>query len=172
MTLTPFLDAPMVIQMHVSAALLAVMLGPVALWRRSRDRWHRLAGYGWVLAMTLTALSSFGIRGFAVLGPFSPIHLLSIVVLVSLWQGVRAARRGDITAHQKTLRGLYWRGLCVAGLFTFLPGRLMSEALLGGRSDLAYAVIAAAGSALVIQALWPRFMTRIGDTSGAGRGTV
>jgi len=39
---------------------------------------------GW--AMALTAISSFWITSFGVVGPFSPIHLLSVVTLVGLDQ--------------------------------------------------------------------------------------
>jgi hypothetical protein len=56
---------------------------------------------------------------------FSPIHLLSIFVLVMLWRGVRAALAHDVARHQKTMRATYFLGLVITGLLTFIPGRTM-----------------------------------------------
>lgn len=103
-----------------------MILGPLALWRRSRDHWHKWLGYAWVLAMGATALSSFGILGRNFIGPFSPIHFLSVFTLWGLWQGVNAARHRRIAKHQKEMKDLYFWAIGVAGLLTFLPGRRMS----------------------------------------------
>ncbi len=126
MTLAPLLDAPVAVQIHVCAAICAVVLGPIALWRRSRDRWHRRFGYGWVVAMALTALSSFGISDAPVIGPFSPIHALSVFTIWGLWQGLRAAHQRRILRHQNEMRGLYFWTMGIAGLLSFLPGRRMN----------------------------------------------
>ena len=40
MTLAPFLDAPVYIQLHASTAALAVVLGPIVILRNRRDRLH------------------------------------------------------------------------------------------------------------------------------------
>ena len=77
--------------------------------------------------MAVTASSSFGILDIWVIGPFSPIHALSVFTLWSLWQGVNAARQRRIAAHQQTMKGLYFWAMGVAGLFTFLPGRIMNQ---------------------------------------------
>jgi uncharacterized membrane protein len=44
MTFDILIAAGPVITLHVVAAILAVLLGPMALYRRSRDIWHRVAG--------------------------------------------------------------------------------------------------------------------------------
>lgn len=126
MTLSPLLTAPIAVQIHVGAALCAIVLGPLALWRRSRDRWHKHLGYAWVTAMAMTALSSFGISDAPIVGPFSPIHALSAFTVWGLWQGVNAARQRRIAQHQTEMRRLYFCAIGVAGLFTFLPGRRMN----------------------------------------------
>jgi uncharacterized membrane protein len=70
-----------VIAIHMSAALLATAIGPVALWARRQGSHtaalHRGAGYAWVTLMVLTALSAVFIRHspLALLGGFSLIHL-------------------------------------------------------------------------------------------------
>lgn len=126
MTLAPFLNAPFVIQLHIIAALMALSLGPVALLRRSRDRVHRLAGRAWIAAMAVTALSSFFIYTIRLVGPFSPIHILSIITLVGLWEGLRQVRAGRIADHKRTMMSLYVFGMGIPGLFTLLPGRIMN----------------------------------------------
>jgi uncharacterized membrane protein len=142
MSLDPILNASLVIQLHVIAALCAVIVGPLVLFRRSRDAWHKRLGYVWVIAMAGTALSSFGISEAPVLGPLSPIHALSFFTLLSLWHGINAARQGRIAAHQKEMRGLYFWAIGIAGLFTFLPGRRMNTALFGDASTFGFLVMA------------------------------
>ena len=151
MTLTPFLTAPLHIQMHAVAALLAIGLGPVALYRTRRDALHKWIGRTWVAAMAVTALSSFLIWNFGLIGPFSPIHLLSVLALWSLWQGLAYIRRGNPAAHAAVFRSLYWRGLCVAGLFNFLPGRTMNRSLLPDMPEAGYGVIALGLTVLLAQ---------------------
>lgn len=125
------LIAPPVL-VHITAACLALVLGPFALLRRSRDIWHKVFGYGWVLAMVVTAISSFWITGFQVIGPYSPIHGLSLFVLYGLAAAIWQVRRGRVDAHRATMQGLYVYAVCITGLFTLIPGRLMNTLVLGG----------------------------------------
>ncbi len=141
MTLDPFLAAPVHIQIHAAAAVLAIGLGPLAILRRRRDRLHKIAGYTWVAAMLVTALSAFTITSFGVVGPFSPIHLLAVLALWSLWRGMAAILRGDVRLHRTVMESLYWRGLILAGLFNFLPGRTTSRAIFPEMPEAGYAVI-------------------------------
>jgi len=137
----PLFNAPPAIQVHVAAAMLAVMLTPVALWRRRRDRLHRLVGYAWVTGMAVAALSSFAITEFGVLGPFSPIHALSVATLAGLVAGVRAAIRGDARGHRAAMTQLSL-ALVVAGLFTLAPGRIAHAMVMGGTGWAGFAVVA------------------------------
>jgi uncharacterized membrane protein len=121
MTFDPLLAAPAIVQLHVAGALAALVVGPLAWARRQRDIWHKGLGRLWVGTMAVVALSSFGIHDARVIGPFSPIHLLSVLVLWSLWQGVAAARAGQRADHAQTMRALYVWGLVVPGVFTLLP---------------------------------------------------
>ena len=129
MTIQPFLAAGPTIQLHVVAAVLAVALGPIALARRSRDRWHKCAGYAWVLSMAALAASGLFIHSIRMVGPFSPIHLLSFLTLWQLWLGVREARAGKIAAHRYRMQAIYMLALMLTGAFTLSPGRLMSRIL-------------------------------------------
>jgi uncharacterized membrane protein len=155
MTLLPLLSAPPIIQVHVICAILAVVMGPPALVRRSRDRWHRGLGQVWVAAMAGTAVTSFFINEARIVGPFSAIHVLSVITLAGLWQGVSAARAGRIAEHRVVMLRLYTFAVLTAGTFTLLPGRRMSESLFPAApwaGFIAVSVVAALGIWLVWRA--------------------
>ncbi|MEW9920059.1 DUF2306 domain-containing protein [Marimonas sp. MJW-29] len=116
---------------HALAAVGALGIGTVQLLTPKGTTVHRVLGRAWVLAMGFVAVSSFIIYELRLIGPFSPIHLLSIYTIGSLFVGVRAARRGNISLHRATMRSLYWLALVVAGLFTLLPGRVMHSVVFG-----------------------------------------
>lgn len=156
MTLTPFLDAPLIIQLHALSAIAALLIGPVALFRRRRDRWHRLAGRMWVIAMALTALSAAFIFEIRLIGPFSPIHLLIPLTLFSLWRGVNFARRGQIEAHSRQMRGLYFSAIGIAGLFTLLPGRMISQIVAPQAPWIGFAVAFVLFGGIYLVSRWGR----------------
>jgi uncharacterized membrane protein len=134
MTLEPLFNAPFVVQLHALPALTAFGLGIVQLAVPKGTLPHRTLGWIWVLLMALVALSSFFIHTICTLGPFSAIHLLSIVTLVALPMGVRAARNHDIRSHRKSMLRLFTGALLIAGFFTFLPGRIMHDVAFGTHS--------------------------------------
>lgn len=142
MTFEPLFSAPTAIQIHVAAALLAVVLTLVQLSRNVGGRSHRRRGYAWVCAMAVTSLSSFWIAEIRLIGPFSPIHLLSIYVLYTLYSGVIAARQRKIKAHRAWLNSCAFWGLGVAGLFTLIPDRRLSEILFPNSPYLGFAFAA------------------------------
>ena len=123
---------PLPIAPHALIALGAFGLGIVQLVRRKGDRAHRALGWVWVAAMGFVAASGFFIHTIRLVGPFSPIHILSVVALVSLWLGVKAAREGNIRRHKGYMLSLFALALVVTGGFTLLPGRAMHGVLFGG----------------------------------------
>lgn len=132
MTLTPLFNATPVIQIHTALAVFAVALTIAIFTIRRGSPAHRILGWIWVLSMAGVALSSFWISDIRLIGPFSPIHLLSVFVLLQLVSAVRAARSGQVQRHRQTMRGLVFGALIGAGAFTFLPGRVMYQIFLGG----------------------------------------
>ena len=82
--------------------------------------------------MALVAISGFFIHETQVIGIFSPIHLLLVLVLVTLWRAIRHVRRGNDPAHRRAMILLYWLSLYLTGLFTFWPGRIMYHVVTGG----------------------------------------
>jgi uncharacterized membrane protein len=153
MNLAPLLDAPPVIQLHVAAAILSVVVGPVAIFRRSRDIVHRVAGRFWIACMAVTAVSSFWISENPLFWRFSIIHVLSAVTLVSLVGAVRAIRSGDVARHGATMRALYAQALMLAGAFTFFPGRRMSQTFFPGAPWIGLAVMLVV-ALLAVWLLW------------------
>ena len=126
-----------IIAVHMTAAILAVATGPVALWARlgsaKRPRLHRAFGYAWVTLMLLTAVSALFIRDFALpnVNGYTPIHLLVPVTLVMLVVAFGFLLRGNINGHRKTMQRLYIGACLVAGGFTLLPSRYLGQLLWG-----------------------------------------
>ena len=113
---------------HLLTVIPALPLGAWLLVRRKGDRLHKALGRIWAAMMLVTAASSFGLH--YVTAGLSPIHALSALVLVSVPLAVRNARRGRIAAHKRAMTIVY-ASLVIAGAFTFLPGRLLGQWLLG-----------------------------------------
>lgn len=132
MSLTPLLTASPAIQIHAFAAMLAFAVGVVQLAGPKGTLPHRMLGWSWVAAMLVTAGSSFWIHELRIMGPWSPIHLLSILTLATLPLAVLAARRHRVGWHSIGMVAIFGGGLVVAGLFTLVPGRVMHAVLLGG----------------------------------------
>jgi uncharacterized membrane protein len=121
------------IAVHLATALPALVIGAVVLWRPKGTAQHRLLGRIWAGLMLTTAIASAFIRapGAGIAGTgYSVIHLFTIWTLVSLPIAVWAARKGKVESHMNAMRGLYI-GLCVAGAFTLIPGRLLGNWVLG-----------------------------------------
>ncbi len=131
MNIEPFLNASPAIQIHMTAAIAALVLGAFVLWRRKGGAAHKRNGRIWVGLMMVTALSGFFIHEIRMWGNYSPIHIISFLVPISLAYGIREARSGRIAAHQTTMKSAYAGGMIIAGGFTFLPGRLSHEIFLG-----------------------------------------
>ncbi len=124
-----------VIAVHMTAALLAIATGPVALWARKgatqRPKLHRAFGYAWVSLMLVAATSAIFIRDYRLpnIAGYTPIHVLIPVVYFSLLGSFRALAQGNIVRHKKIMQGLYVGACLVAGGFTLLPGRYLGDLL-------------------------------------------
>ena len=131
MSLAPLLNASPAIQLHAFATLAAFVLGVVQLTAPKGTLPHRTLGWVWVALMAMVAGSSFFIHEIRLWGPWSPIHIPSIFSLVMLALGVRYARRHRVRRHRVTMVSVFAGALTVAGLFTFVPGRIMHAVLFG-----------------------------------------
>ncbi|NVO05719.1 MAG: DUF2306 domain-containing protein [Rhodoferax sp.] len=125
------------IAVHTTAALAALLTGPVALWARkgatTRPILHRAFGYAWVTLMLLTATSALLIRdhGLPNLAGYTPIHLLVPYTLYGIVAAFWYLRRRNIAKHRQTMQQLYVGACLVAGAFTLLPGRLLGQLVWG-----------------------------------------
>ena len=131
MSLAPLLDAPAATQLHAFAAMTAFALGLVQLVAPKGTLPHRTIGWTWVALMLIVAASSFWIHNMKLWGIWSPIHLISIFVLVMLPLAVLAAHRHDVRRHQRAMISLFAGALLIAGIFTLAPGRIMHAVVFG-----------------------------------------
>ena len=128
------------IAVHMTAAILALATGPVALWarkgREQRPKLHRAFGYAWVTLMLVTAVSAIFISGDAgwhvkLLGlGLGPIHLLIPLTIGMLAVAFWFLFKGNIKGHRTTMSRLYIGACVVAGAFTLAPNRYLGDLLL------------------------------------------
>jgi uncharacterized membrane protein len=95
-SLAPLLNAAPPISLHAFAAMAAFALGVVQLAAPKGTLPHRTLGF-------TVALSSFWIHQIRLLGPWSPIHLLSILTLVTVPLGVWKAHRHEVADHRRVM---------------------------------------------------------------------
>lgn len=125
------------IAIHLSAALAATVVGPLALWARlgraQHPRLHRAFGYAWVTLMVVTAVSAIFIRSTTIINinGYTPIHILIPLVFGLLVLAFWFLARGNINGHRKTMLRIYIGGCIVAGSFTLLPNRYLGNLIWG-----------------------------------------
>jgi uncharacterized membrane protein len=131
MTLGPLLQASAAIQVHAFAAMSAFVLGLIQLIAPKGTLPHRALGWIWVTLMLVVCISAFFIHELRRFGPWSPIHLLAIFTLIMLPIAVLAAHRHKVDRHRRAMIGIFLGALVIAGLFTFVPGRIMHAVAFG-----------------------------------------
>ncbi len=131
MSLQPLLDAAPAIQAHAFTAMAAFALGLVQLVAPKGTLPHRTLGYIWVTLMVVVCVTSFWIHDIRMWGSWSAIHLLSIFTLIALPSAVLHARRHQVTQHRNAMIMMFAGALVIAGLFTFMPGRIMHAVAFG-----------------------------------------
>jgi uncharacterized membrane protein len=130
--LAPLLDAAPPIPVHAFAAMAAFALGVVQFAAPKGTLPHRTVGWIWIALMLLVAISSLWIHQIRLVGPWSPIHLLSIFTLVMLPLAAWKAHTHQVGAHRRIMISLFLGALVIAGLFTLVPGRVMHKVVFGG----------------------------------------
>lgn len=131
LSFAPLLDAAPQIPLHAFAAMAAFALGVVQFAAPKGTLSHRTIGWIWVTLMAIVALSSFWIHQIRLVGPFGPIHFLSIFTLAILPLGIWRAHRHEVAGHRRIMISIFIGALLVAGLFTLLPGRIMHAVVFG-----------------------------------------
>ena len=128
MNIHAFLEAPLVIQVHALAAMLALGFG-LAIYTVARGRLtHRTLGLSMAGLLLVTVVSAFFIRtsgGLSFIHGFIPLTLLGLFGV-----GMGLAGR-NWTRHRNAGRGLVFGALLIPALFTLAPGRLMHLVVFG-----------------------------------------
>lgn len=131
MSLAPLPDAAPAIPLHAFAAMAAFVLGIVQFAAPKGTLPHRTLGWIWVLLMVAVAISSFWIHTIRLVGPFSPIHLLSIFTLIMVPLAVWRAHTHRVADHKRIMILTFAGALVIAGAFTLVPGRVMHAVVFG-----------------------------------------
>ena len=119
MNFQPLLESAQPITVHAMAAMLAVGLGGLQFVLPKGSRLHRWLGYAWVALMASVAITGLLIHEIRMVGPFSPIHLLSLFVLTTLLWAVRAIRQGLVSRHLRAMIMLYVLAFACRSLYLF-----------------------------------------------------
>lgn len=121
---------PMVVLVHMFVAIAAFAVGLFQLAAPKGTIPHRVIGWAWLIFMTVIAVSSLFIRNVNH-GHFSFIHILSAITLIQIPVIIYLARTHQIQKHGAAAYGLFMGALLIAGLLTFIPGRLMWQLFFG-----------------------------------------
>lgn len=125
------------IAIHLSAAMGALLIGPVALWARrsgkARPALHRAAGYAFTTLILGAALSALFLRDTSLPNwhGYTPIHLLIPLSLLGLGRAFWCLSRGHIDGHRSAMRMVYVGACLIAGLFALWPSRYLGSLLWG-----------------------------------------
>ena len=119
------------IPLHAIIAILAIIIGGIQLTLKKGTSLHKFMGRIWVILMLIVSFTSFFIHKLNLWGKYSPIHLLSIWVIICVVLGVYFARIGNIKRHKIFMVWTYWLALILTGFFTFYPGRVMNIMFFG-----------------------------------------
>lgn len=119
--------------LHLATIAPASLIGVYLLLTTKGTRSHKLLGKVYMSLMLVTAIVTLFMS--ARLGPrflnhFGYIHLFSVLALYNVTAAYLAARRGNLLAHRLNMITLYVGGILIAGVFAFMPGRLLHEWLI------------------------------------------
>lgn len=139
---------------HVVAALVALVIGPVNILRRRRDRTHCVLGYTWAASMYYVCGSSFWI---VTDGRYSWLYGLSAFTVVTVSLGILAAVRGNIPGHLMNMVGSYLGLLAAFGFAAGVPSRAIPRLLVSDPATAWFVVaVVVAGVAALYLTVRPR----------------
>jgi uncharacterized membrane protein len=127
MSLAPLLEASIWVQLHVVAAVLALVLGAYQFLSRKGSLPHRLVGWVWIGLLAALCITSFFIPGSWHIGPVSVFHVLSVYTLWALWMGAKAARDGEVADHKSYMSWLYGLSVVVSAVIAVASGGVLYQ---------------------------------------------
>lgn len=122
-------EASLAIRIHLAAVLTAAAIGAILLSGVKGNLLHRVLGWTWSVFMVTAAASSLFIGTLN--GGISFLHAFALITLVSVPAAVWSARSHKVNRHANIMTSVFVGGIGIAGLFAFLPGRLMYQVLFG-----------------------------------------
>ena len=126
-----------IIAVHMTAALGALVIGPVVLWARrqgnQRPLLHRSLGYAFTTLMLMTAVSAIFIRDYFMpnFHGYTLLHLLVPWLLFRLYWGFLKLSRRDVKGHRRSMVVTYVALCAVPSVFTLLPYRYFGKLVWG-----------------------------------------
>ncbi len=127
MSLAPLLQASIWVQLHVAAALLALILGAWQFLGRKGTLPHRVVGWVWIVLLAALCITSFFIPGSWHIGPVSVFHVLSVYTLWALYMGARAARAGEVADHKSYMSWLYGLSVVLSAVIAVASGGVLYQ---------------------------------------------
>ena len=118
------------IKIHLATALGALVLGAILMVVRKGRTFHRAAGWVWVSLVSATAGATLFITSLTP-GSWSFIHLFTGWTLIALPVAVIAAKRRKVSAHRRTMMGLFYGAFAINLVIAFIPGRAMWRMFFG-----------------------------------------
>ncbi len=131
MTLTPFLAASTLVQVHILAGLLAILLGVYQLARPKGDSIHRKLGYVWIALLLVDAATAWFLYSMPGFRMKNPVHLLSVLAPLFVVAGVMTARLHYRKLHGAIMMLTFFLYMVVVFALTFNPGRVMNLIMKG-----------------------------------------
>src|SRR4051794_39595163 len=114
MGFAPILAAPLPVQVHAAAAVVALVLGTIQLVLPKGTTRHGVMGWTFACSMIVVCLSAFLIfdhPGPPRVGRFSWLHLLALFTLFMICRAIWAIRNGNVQLHRRTMLGLVFGAL-------------------------------------------------------------
>lgn len=132
--LAPLLGAPGLVQVHVVAGALALLLGALRLFWSQDERVERTLGWGFLGFLVLAAASALFLQppnGAPNLYGVTPHHGFAFLALAGAGAAVVAARQGHRLGRQRIVTATFAGVFLMAGLFEVAPGRMLNAILAG-----------------------------------------
>lgn len=119
---------------HLATVVPAFLIGACLLFAKKGTPSHKRFGRVYMVLMLVTACISLLMQaqvGPLLLGHFGYIHLLSFLTIYAVPMAYFSAKKGNIKRHKNSMIALYVGGMLVAGVFAFMPGRMLHGWLFG-----------------------------------------
>lgn len=132
--LEPLLAAPMLVQLHAAAGVLALILGAARVAWPFGEPAETALGWGFLVLLVLSAASALLLsppHGAPNLYGVTPHHGFVVLALAGAGAAVVAARQGHRLGRQRIVTATFAGVLVMAGLFEMAPGRMLNALLAG-----------------------------------------